>query len=196
MKDEPVFEYHAQEAVLNIELPDNTVKEIIIKSGWSFGTGDHETTRLCLKALEELFKIEEIQKVLDIGCGSGVLSIASALLGAASVMGHDLEFSIVEEARSNSRNNNVQRKTQFTTEPITNPDSKVDLVTANILFKTIKSLMPQISKNLNDNGYFIASGIRKTEIDEAVQFIESFGFKSKETYSENEWSALLFENEV
>ena len=196
MKDEPVFEYHAQEAVLKIELPDNSIKEIIINSGWSFGTGDHETTRLCLKALEQLFKTENIQRVLDIGCGSGVLSIASALLGAASVAGHDLEFSIVDEARSNSRNNNVLDKTQFTTDPITNPDCVFDLVTANILLKTIKSLMPQISENLKGNGYFIASGIKKSEMDEAVHFIENFGLKSKETYSENEWAALLFEKVV
>lgn len=196
MKDEPVFEYHAREASLNIQLTDNSVKEIKINSGWSFGTGEHETTRLCLKALEQLFKTEKIQNVLDIGCGSGVLSIASAVLGASSVKGHDLEFSIVEEARINSRNNNVLDKTQFTTEPIGNPDKKVDLVTANILLKTIKSLLPDISENLVENGYFIASGIRKNEQDEAVRFIENFGFISKEMYSENEWVALLFEKGV
>jgi len=111
MKNEPVFEYHTEEAFINIQLPDNSIKKIKINSGWSFGTGEHETTRLCLKALEQLFKTENIQNVLDIGCGSGVLSIASAVLGASSVNGHDLEFSIVEEARINSRNNNVLDKT-------------------------------------------------------------------------------------
>jgi len=196
MKNEPVFEYHTEEAFINIQLPDNSIKKIKINSGWSFGTGEHETTRLCLKALEQLFKTENIQNVLDIGCGSGVLSIASAVLGASSVNGHDLEFSIVEEARINSRNNNVLDKTQFTTEPINNPDKKVDLIIANILLQTIKSFLPDISENLVENGYFIASGIRKSEQDAGIGLIESFGFKTKETYSENEWIALIFEKGV
>ena len=196
MKDEPVFEYHAREAVLNIVLPDNSVKEIIINSGWSFGTGDHETTRLCLKALEHLFKTQDINNVMDIGCGSGVLAIASAMLGASSVKGYDLEFSIVEEARINSRNNDVQEMTQFTTDPIETAGNEADLITANILLKTIKTLMPVISENLKEKGYFIASGIRIDEQAEAVRFIGNFGFKSKETYSENEWAALLFEKGV
>jgi len=196
MKNEPVFEYHAKEALINIQLPDSSTQKIKINSGWSFGTGEHETTRLCIKALEQLFKTESIQNVIDIGCGSGVLSIASAVLGASSVKGHDLEFSIVEEARINSRNNNVLDKTQFTTDTIGNPENKVDLITANILLKTIKTLLPEICENIIKNGYFIASGIRINEQEEAIQFIESFGFKSKKTYSENEWVALLFQKEV
>ncbi len=64
------------------------------------------------------------------------------------------------------------------------------------LLQTIKSLLPDISENVVDNGFFIASGIRKTEQGEGIQFIESFGFKIKETYSENEWIALIFEKGV
>jgi ribosomal protein L11 methyltransferase len=196
MKDEPVFEYHANEVLIEVELPDSSIKRIKINSGWSFGTGEHETTRLCLKALEQLFKTENIQSVLDIGCGSGILSIASAVLGASTVKGNDIDFSIVEEARTNSRNNNVLDKIQFTTQPITKPKKKVDLITANILLQTIKFLLPDISENVVDNGFFIASGIRKSEQDEGIQIIESFGFKTKKTYSENEWVALLFEKGV
>ena len=196
MKDEPVFEYHTDEVLIELELPDSSIKRIKINSGWSFGTGKHETTRLCLKALEQLFKTENIQHVLDIGCGSGILSIASVVLGASTVKGHDIDSSIVEEARTNSQNNNVLDKIQFTTQPIAKPDKKVDLITANILLQTIKSLLPDISENVVDNGFFIASGIRKTEQGEGIQFIDSFGFKTKETYSENEWIALLFEKGV
>ena len=81
MKDEPVFEYHSDEAVISFSLPDSTTRSIKIKPGWSFGTGDHETTRLCIKALEELFKSHSVNNVLDIGCGSGVLSICASSLG-------------------------------------------------------------------------------------------------------------------
>ena len=118
MKDEPVFEYHAKEVKIKIKHPDGSVKTITINSGWSFGTGEHETTRLCIKALEELSKIEDINAVLDIGCGSGILSIASSLLGAKNVLGIDLDSRIIGEARANSKKNNLSGSVRFSNETV------------------------------------------------------------------------------
>ena len=192
MKDEPVFEYHPEEALVDITLPDSTKREINIKSGWSFGTGSHETTRLCIKALEELFKSNQIGSVLDIGCGSGVLSIVSSLLGAQEVFGIDIDSSIIDEARGNAVNNNLSGSIKFSTEPVSKINGPYQLVTANILLKTIKSLLTEISETVAKNGFLITSGIKVKDKDEAVNAIEESGFSLLKNYSENDWVAILF----
>lgn len=191
MKDEPVFEYHAEEAVVDLELPDRTKRQIKIKSGWSFGTGGHETTRLCLGALQELFRTEKIYSVLDVGCGSGILSIASSILGAREVVGIDIDSSIVVEARTNARINNVSDKTAFVAQPITENNQEYDLVVANILLETIERLIENIYDKLRINGYFIASGIRENEITAAVNLMETAGFEKINVFRESDWSALV-----
>jgi len=193
MKDEPVFEYHPEEALVNITLPDSTKKQINIKSGWSFGTGDHETTRLCIKALEELFQSHQLNSVLDIGCGSGVLSIVSSALGAKDVLGIDIDSSITDEARSNAANNHILGEIDFSTTPLSQISEQYELVTANILLRTIVSLLSNISGRVANNGFLICSGIKKKDKDMAVKSIEEAGLKLVNIYSENEWVALLFE---
>ncbi len=192
MKDEPVFEYHPEEALIDITLPDSTKREINIKSGWSFGTGDHETTRLCIKALEELFKSNQIESVLDIGCGSGVLSIVSSALGAEEVLGIDIDSSIVDEARGNAVNNCLSGSINFSTEPVSEINGPYQLVTANILLKTIISLLTEIYGIVASNGFLITSGIKVKDKDEAVNTIEGSGFSLMKIYSENDWVAILF----
>ena len=192
MKDEPVFEYHPEEALISINHPDGNKREINIKSGWSFGTGGHETTRLCIKAIEELFNNNKIESVLDIGCGSGVLSITSSALGADDVLGIDIDSSIVDEARGNASNNALTLPVKFSTEPLSEINQQYKLVTANILLKTIISLIDDISKSVSDSGFLITSGIKKKDKDEAVNIIENSGFNLLKIYSENDWVAVLF----
>lgn len=192
MKDEPVFEYHPEEALINITLPDGSTREINIKSGWSFGTGDHETTRLCILALEELFKTNQINSVLDIGCGSGVLSIVSSALGAEKVFGIDIDSSITDEARGNAVSNNLPGSIKFSTESISKTSQQYQLVTANILLKTIISLLSDIAESVEDNGFLITSGIKIKDKDKAVKAIEESGFSLLKIYSENDWAAILF----
>lgn len=192
MKDETVFEYHPEEALVNITLPDSTEREINIKSGWSFGTGDHETTRLCIKALEELFNTNQIKSVLDIGCGSGVLSIVSSVLGAEEVSGIDIDGSIIDEARGNAVNNRLTMPINFSTRPVSEINEQYQLVTANILLKTIVSLLAEISEKVSKDGFLITSGIKIKDKDEAVKTIERSGFSLLKIYSENDWVAILF----
>lgn len=192
MKDEPVFEYHAEEALIKITLPDGTNHNINIKSGWSFGTGGHETTRLCIKAIEELFRQSKLNRVLDIGCGSGILSIVSSLLGAEKVKGIDLDSSIVDEARSNALANSHSGLIEFSIESLSDLKDKYHLVTANILLKTIKYIINDISEIVLNDGYLIISGIRKAEVENALDLVESAGFEAKKNYTENDWVAILF----
>ena len=192
MKDEPVFEYHADEVGIDIKLADSSVRSIKINPGWSFGTGGHETTRLCIHALQELFKTENIKSVLDIGCGSGILSIVSSALGAEEVLGIDIDSSIIDEARANAEKNNLHNSIRFSTASLSDIKGSFCLIMANILLKTIESLLEDISGRVAKNGLFLASGIRTDESPAAVNLIESSGFKKINEFNECDWSALLF----
>lgn len=192
MKDEPVFEYHPKEKIIEIKTPQGSIKPLRINPGWSFGTGDHETTKLCIKALESLFSNSKVDTVLDIGCGSGVLSICSAILGAEKVIGIDLESKIIDEAIINARRNNIWEKTEFSTQKLEELRMKFDLIVANILLKTINSLKPIILQKLNPQGTLIISGIRNHQKNFAIDtFIES-GLDLILEFNSNEWNALLF----
>lgn len=192
MKDEPVFEYHADEVEIDIKLADSSVRSIRINPGWSFGTGGHETTRLCIHALQELFKTENIKSVLDIGCGSGILSIASSVLGAEEVLGIDIDSSIIDEARINADKNDLHNSIRFSTAPLSDIKGSFGLITANILLKTIESLLADISEGVAKNGLFLASGIKTEETPAAVNLIENHGFKQINEFNEGDWSALIF----
>jgi len=189
-RQQPVFEYHSDEAVIIFSLPDSSSKSIKIKSGWSFGTGSHETTRLCIRALEEVFKHKKVNKLLDIGCGSGVLSLCAAAMGAGKVIGIDIEPSIVEEAGVNARNNNLAVYTDFSTKKVSDLDHKFDIIIANILLETIEELLPQILEKIEKNGFFIASGIRTEEIQKATDLFVNYGFELQSQISETDWVAI------
>lgn len=194
MKDDPVFEYHTEETLIDLSLPDGQKQSVIIKPGWAFGTGDHETTRLCIKMLENLFTKRKIKKVLDIGCGSGILSVCAAFLGAEKVIGIDLDSSIINEANLNASKNGISEKTDFTTSSIRDIQSIFDLICANILLKTINSLRLDIVNKLNNDGVFLASGIKANQKTEAVQMFQELGLILIDEHSERDWIALVFSN--
>jgi ribosomal protein L11 methyltransferase len=90
MSIQPVFEYHTEASCVTIELPDSNIKNIFIEPGYAFGTGNHTTTKLCLRLIKKLSRDMKFKSVLDIGCGSGILTIASALLFADRVIAIDI----------------------------------------------------------------------------------------------------------
>ncbi|MDR0314913.1 MAG: 50S ribosomal protein L11 methyltransferase, partial [Oscillospiraceae bacterium] len=152
-------------------------KIIHIEPGLSFGTGGHSTTRLCLEAIEDFLQYG--MRVLDIGCGSGILSIAALLLGASSALGVDIDKYAVRTAVQNGETNEL-------TEPrykiicgnlADNISGKFDLITANIAADAIISFCGQVQKHLADGGVFIASGIIESREDEVLFEFAKFGFK-------------------
>ena len=144
-----------------------------INPGAVFGTGLHETTRLCIRALEKHESLKN-SKVLDIGCGSGILSVIALLLGASSATACDIDPGAARCANENAALNNIE-KSEYTviTGNVFEDDSficeKYDFVLANIVADVIIDLSALLDKYLKQDGIFIASGI----IDDRVEDVKS-----------------------
>lgn len=161
-----------------------------IDPGAAFGTGTHPTTSMCLKVLERL--VNPKTTLLDIGSGSGILSIAAALLGAEKSVGVDIDPVAVKVAKENAKLNNVENKTQYVLgnldEEITD---KYDIVVANIVADAIIALSDSAQEKMKDTGYFLCSGIIDIRATEVKNALESKGYKIIEEITDNNWFAFL-----
>lgn len=165
--------------------------EIVVElnPGMAFGTGTHETTSLCIKALEEYVKKDSV--VFDIGTGSGILTIAAAKLGAKKVIGVDLDPVAVDSAKENvayNKTNNAEILYGNLTEVV---NGKADIVIANILADVIKILTRDVRQSIVDGGYFIASGIILERKQDVIDTLEEFGFKIEKVNVDGEWCCII-----
>ena len=173
-------DYEKQEGDLIIELDP----------GMAFGTGTHETTSMCIRELENY--VDETKTVFDIGCGSGILAIAAAQLGAKEVVAGDLDEVAVKVSKENCEINNVSDKVVVKHGSLFEVvDSKADVIVANIIADIIKILAKDVSKFLKDDGVFISSGIILAKIDEVCQALEENGFEIVKVERLGEWSAIV-----
>lgn len=131
--------------------------EIVIEPGGSFGLGDHPTTRLCAAAAVRL--TTPGCRVLDVGCGSGVLGIVAARLGAARVMGIDVAEAAIEATVDNARRNGVADRVFVSTTPITDVGDEFDVVLANVLAPTLVSMAADLRRVMAPQGVLVVSGI-------------------------------------
>ena len=155
----------------------------------SFGTGHHETTRLSLSLLERF--LQPKMKVLDFGCGTGVLGIASVKLGAKSVMAVDNDPWAIENTRENIKRNNVQRKMKVRLGSVSAlPRSKYDLIVANIDFRTISRFIKSIVDRTRKEGTIIFSGILTSDMPALLPLFEKNLLVPVKLDSENEWTAV------
>lgn len=136
------------------ECPEPTGLCIELDPGLAFGTGSHPTTRLCLRWLKEHLRSGE--SVLDYGCGSGILAIAAAKLGAARVDGVDIDPQAVQAARDNAGRNQVAARFLL---PDATPEERYDVLVANILTNPLKALMPLLAAHVRPGGRLALSGI-------------------------------------
>lgn len=168
--------------------------EQIIKMdpGMAFGTGTHETTRLCAECLEQYVGSDSI--VADIGTGTGILSIISALLGAKRVYAIDIDPIAVKVARENINKNSVEESIELVEgnllDNIVLPDP-VNIVVANILPRPIIELTPTAAEVLEENGIFICSGIINEALAEVIDALEENSFSIIETKQMGEWNAVV-----
>jgi len=161
---------------------------IVINPGKAFGTGLHESTQLCLELMEELdFKGK---KVLDVGCGSGILSIYAAKQGAEKVVAVDIDPFAVEETIENSKANKVEEKIEAFQGSAKDVDGTFDVVLANLEIHIFRDVLKDISSKVGEVGIF--SGLYK--VDELVEFLQmanKFGLKPKKVIEKKDWYALL-----
>lgn len=145
------------------ESPDPAAVNLILDPGMAFGTGSHPTTRLCLEWLER--NVSAGATLLDYGCGSGILAIAAARLGAGRVAGVDIDPQAVEAARANAERNGVTALFADSTQPVA---GEYDLVVANILSNPLRVLAPAICAHVRSGGRLALSGILREQADEII----------------------------
>lgn len=147
-------------------------KVLHLEPGLAFGTGTHETTRLCLELLEEYAK--ENDRVLDVGCGSGILSIGALLLGAGKAVGVDIDLLSVKTAIDNAKINQVEDKFICLCGDLTDKiEGKYDVIIANIVADVIIELLKDVRNYMHENTVFIMSGIIDTRKDDVIKALSN-----------------------
>jgi ribosomal protein L11 methyltransferase len=172
--------------------------EIVIEidPGMAFGTGTHASTRLCLQALEDLIENEACTgnfSLLDVGTGSGILSIAGSLLGAKKVWGIDIDPVAITCAEKNAVINKSAGSVVFATTPLQKVTGLFNIIVANILPLTLIAMKDDLLHHLAPGGQLILSGILTEKASEVIEaFVKDILFVRETT--EGEWSCLLFRN--
>lgn len=164
-----------------------------IEPGLAFGTGTHESTKMCLELIEQC--VTDGNRIMDIGCGSGILSVAAVLLGAEKAIAVDIDPLAVKITSENALLNGLlsNKIEVFEINLLENDmdiDAKCDIVVANIIADAIVALSAVVNKYLKKNGKFICSGIIDQKLEEVISALNSNGFVIEEQVFENGWVAI------
>lgn len=165
-----------------------------IEPGLAFGSGGHDTTRLCLETLEKHISPET--ELLDIGCGSGILGVAGLLLGAKNATGVDIDELAVKTARENGKMNGFEEPkfTVFQGNLTDKVSGKYDVVVANIVADIIVMFTKDVGNFLKEDGLYITSGIIDTRESDVLEAFEKYGFEVVGRHESNGW--LCFETKL
>jgi ribosomal protein L11 methyltransferase len=163
---------------------------IELDPGMAFGTGTHETTILCVEALEKYVKKDAI--VYDVGCGSGILSIVAAKLGAKKVIGIDIDDLSVKTSKENVKINGVEEIVEIVKgNLLDNVSGKADIIVSNIIAEIIINMIPNLKDYLIHNGIFIASGIITEKLQLVKKALIDNGFNIVEEKVMNDWAVII-----
>jgi len=168
-----------------------TEHELVIEMdpGMAFGTGTHPSTMLSMRALEKYVRPGDV--VADVGCGSGILSILAAKLGAMRVLALDLDEVAVQTAGQNARLNGVGQQLEIRQNNLLEGvDETFDVIVANIIADVIMRMAPTIPDRLKPDGWFIASGIVAGKEKEVTKTLQQYGLPVQETLRMEDWVAL------
>lgn len=181
------------------EKAENTEGKTVFKinPGMSFGTGTHHTTKMCIEALDKLIKTDD--SILDLGCGSGILSLVSLLLGAKSAFAVDIDPMAVQISYQNAELNGITSGYEAQAGNILDDDvlcakileKEYDIVVANIVADVIIPIAPFAYKAVRNGGSFITSGIIEDRIEDVKDAITKAGFEICEVKRSADWAAFL-----
>ena len=168
--------------------------EVIVRMdpGMAFGTGTHETTRLVMLLMQD--EPLDSKRVLDVGTGSGILSICASKLGALSCNAYDIDPVAVKVARDNAISDGCENITVEVSDLLKNvdiSDGKYDFCVANIVSDIIIRMMPDLATYVKDDAPVILSGIIDSRADEVRECVKKYGYKIEKELRENDWVALL-----
>ena len=162
---------------------------LTLNPGMAFGTGTHHTTSLCMELLEKYLTAEDT--VLDVGCGSGILAITAALLGAKDIIGCDIDEVAVKVAGENAALNGVDDRIAFHKGDLTSQvEGSFRVIVANIVADIIIRLCDDVKKYMTPDGIFIASGIIDERRDDVVAAMDAQGIEVIEERAQGGWVAL------
>jgi ribosomal protein L11 methyltransferase len=170
-------------------LPDDLV--IVLDPGQAFGTGDHPTTRMCLALLEDADV--EGKAILDVGCGSGVLSIGAMLLGAKEVFAVDIDPLAIEVTKENAALNSVAVRAQVSDGlPEVTDAGYPSVVLSNIISAAVIRIAQDVARVISPGGRWIVSGILNANWPDVLEVAEANGFRLRDRVEEDEWVAATF----
>ncbi len=173
------------------EPPADGRLDIVLDPGMAFGTGQHATTRLCLAAIEWLCTDFSVRRMLDMGCGSGLLAIAAARLGVKKVVAIDNDVQAVEAAARNAHINHVDVHCRHADMP---PPETFDLVVANILAGPLLRMAKGLTACAGR--FLVLSGLLAEQVDAVRTAYERHGLRLMRMEAEQEWVAMVFRNRV
>lgn len=171
------------------EFPDKRI--IVIEPKMAFGTGKHETTQLCLKAIKK--ELVPGMKILDLGTGSGILSIYAAMLGASEILGLDIDPEAVPNAKENAETNNVSDIFEARAGSMEQVDKNnyYDMVISNLIYEGIVKLFDDFLNALKPGGKLIMSGILDEQESQLTDFIKAKASFEIEIMQQNEWLCYI-----
>ena len=166
---------------------------VLLDSNMAFGTGEHETTSMCVELMQEYITPDSV--CIDVGCGSGILGISAVKLGAKKAYLTDIDPIAVESALHNSELNGVAAQTVVAhANLLDDTDVQGDIMMANITGEVLKMLAPSIPKNLKTDGVLILSGIIESRLTMVKEADESVGMKAVLEKRKGEWFALVLKH--
>jgi ribosomal protein L11 methyltransferase len=164
---------------------------LTLNPGQAFGTGLHPTTQLCLTLLETIVDTQPDARLLDVGCGSGILSLSGVLFGCGTAFGVDLDRLAVWVARINARLNHMSRQATFAPGSLEAVRGRFDIVMANILLEPILTMLPPLHAVIVPAGVVILSGILTAEVPQLRGGLSAHQWRITQQVSQEEWTAVV-----
>jgi ribosomal protein L11 methyltransferase len=164
---------------------------LTLNPGQAFGTGLHATTQLCVTFLETIVDTQSGARLLDVGCGSGILSLSGVLFGCGAAFGVDVDRLAVWVARVNARLNHLSQQATFTPGSLEAVTGRFDIVVVNILLEPILAMLPLLHTVIVPGGVVVLSGILTTEVPQLRSGLSAQQWRITHRVSQEEWTAVV-----